>query len=195
MNIISFKLPKKNAVSSNAMKMLHNPTVDRKNKVAENRLSENLHELEMEYERFGASYSREKVHLKHELQVMREELEKPSHELLEMLDRNTMERLMSPSPYISRSPRPSSSTTRGHKKNNIPEITIEEVSEEKETRPRSRRPFPRSSQKERSIEQRMNNTHKRFHLQANSQKSIQEIERKHLMSRGKSSKGKKVHSS
>jgi hypothetical protein len=47
MNIISFKLPKKNAVSSNAMKMLHNPTVDRKNKVAENRLSENLHELEM----------------------------------------------------------------------------------------------------------------------------------------------------
>jgi hypothetical protein len=56
------------------MKMLHNPTVDRKNKVAENRLSENLHELEMEYERFGASYSREKVHLKHELRVMREEL-------------------------------------------------------------------------------------------------------------------------
>lgn len=195
MNIISFKLPKKNAVSSNAMKMLHNPTVDRKNKVAENRLSENLHELEMEYERFGASYSREKVHLKHELRVMREELEKPSHELLEILDRNTMERLMSPSPYISRSPRPSSSTTRGHKKNNIPEITIKEVSEENETRPRSRRPFPRSSQEERSIEQRINNTHKRFHLQANSQKSIQEIERKHLMSREKSSKGKKVHSS
>lgn len=192
MNITSFKLPKKKAISPAAMKMLHNPTVDRKNKVAENRLSENLHELEMEYERFGVSYSREKVHLKHELRGMREELEKPSHELLEMPDRDIMERLTSPLPYISRSPRPTSSTTRGNKKNNIPEIKIEEVNE---VRPRSRRPLPKSSKEERSIEQRMNNTHKRFHLQANSQKSIQELERKHLMSREKSSKGKKVHSS
>lgn len=185
MNITSFKFPKRKAPSSTSMKMLKNPVVDRKNKVAENKLSENIHELEMEYQKFGANYSRERVSLKHKLRGMREELERPTHEYLEMPDSN--ERLMSPAPF--RSPRPTSRASEiFHRKTGLPEVTIEEAEEEKESedvRPKSRSHLPGSSKEHRSTEQRMNNMHKRYSLHAGSKSTIQDIERRHLSAKSK----------
>ncbi|CAC5393209.1 unnamed protein product [Mytilus coruscus] len=188
MNITSFQYPKRKAPSSTAMKMLKNPVVDRKNKVAENKLSENIHELEMEYEKFGANYSRERVSLKHKLRGMREELERPTHEYLEMPTVNPNERLMSPAPTI-RSPRPTSRASQiFHRKTGLPVVTIEEADDEKESedvRPKSRSHLPRSSKEDRSTDQRMNNLHKRYSLQAGSKSTIQDIQRRHLSAKSK----------
>lgn len=161
----------KRKTSSTAIRMLKNPATDKRNKVAENKLSENIHELDLEYAKISANHCRNKMMLQQELRGLREQMEKRSHETYESIRTSP----------ISWSPRPSSKMS--YERTSLPQGAIDETLEEKdEGNTGTRKRIPGSSHEERATEQRMKNIHKRFSMQANSRPSIQEIHRRDKMS-------------
>lgn len=164
---------KKRPASSTVIRMLKNPAADRRNRVAENKLSDNIQELHLEYARISANHCRTKMMLQQELRVMREQMEKQSHETYESIRTSP----------VAWSPR--SIPTMQYDKNTSQKGAIDELEAsdgKNETDAKRRKRIPRSSHEERATEQRMNNIHKRFAMQANSRSSIQEIQRQHKMS-------------